>query len=868
MNNFYEDLILFYDNEKVEENYLKNRVKNFAYIKDRLIIFKLDFAKKLDMYKFFITYDKSAKYYNFKNYMYFIHNSEFWYKDKYDKNKNKFKNYCLKRMKVTPQMQRLNFVIKSKNFGKTNPNFMTNNKELNRKFTLGYFKNFIEQIFHLKKMNNEYITLYEDKYFKNIWKNKGNGISIFLETETGTIIEWNWTIEIRRNHPIKFFTNNKNIELLFDDGQIFDIGTIYSTWKNTWKKNNELPKEWYKINYKNKSKPLIKCKIIKIKKLDDEKNLLMLNELIYIIDDIHNKLIDPKFKWVWKILDSNGVDAGALTRQSFSIFAKELSENIFQKISDNCDYYNFKKNLYDTDYYKKYEKINFNDNEMIHFVGELFAVTLLRKTNIPISLDPIIYYILIKIFKEMHRNKQENQTFDISKINYKMNKDFINNYILSDTEDLIDLFLNDYLEVYDKDLIGEKCKHYHKLKSLLKMDEITWNSVIKTDTYNNFKDLNNLNIDYNKIRNIPKRISKIPCDEYSVKKWKSRKDNINFKNVEYTKELQNDYCKNKMNIFEIDYEKIGFNDENKLVKINDKIKIQTDSCLYISNKETKIKNKKINKFCSEDNFKTQRTQIINNTIKSNNKLISEKVKIYKINEREKYIKKYIITNILPGNRIDAISKFCTGFIKIIPENLIKYFADLSIRDLDFLITGEKSIDIDDFFKNLEFKFIITKNYNDKQKEQIEKIKTKIIDKLKYKIKENSMKNNKYLNLLNKLFTGSFNKPLSGFETSIKLRFVKIDYETIKNKYGLSQNPDIKKVLELKVDQITNIAACFGQVDLIYDFDIHDLIISNPNNIDNILNNDKSIKELLNQFDIKNIIKFPGVLDDNTPFNVQ
>ena len=131
-----------------------------------------------------------------------------------------------------------------------------------------------------------------------------------------------------------------------------------------------------------------------------------------------------------------------------------------------------------------------------------------------------------------------------------------------------------------------------------------------------------------------------------------------------------------------------------------------------------------------------------------------------------------------------------------------------------------------------------------------------------------MKNNKYLNLLNKLFTGSFNKPLSGFETSIKLRFVKIDYETIKNKYGLSQNPDIKKVLELKVDQITNIAACFGQVDLIYDFDIHDLIISNPNNIDNILNNDKSIKELLNQFDIKNIIKFPGVLDDNTPFNVQ
>jgi hypothetical protein len=852
LNNFYEKLN-YYPSPNHEDRALlhSNETRiNKAFFKDKLIIFNFNFANKFNLYKFLISYENGND--KYKNYYYITNNNELWTENIYYNKKDEFKNYCYKRMKLTPNIKKFNSEIRY--FGRQilNFNFRLLDSE---KFNLPFFKNFIEQIFELKNMKENFITIYEDKYFKNLWENKGEGFTIILKTENNKIIEWNWKIKVNQDNKLIFDQFEDESSLLFKNGNILNIEILYDNYIN----NSILNDETYILSYSNKTIPMVKCKIIKMKKLDDLKKKSMLNELIFSIDKFHKKIINPDYAWKWKILNSKGQDAGALKRQSFSVFANELSQFIFEPIYNNCDYYNFKADFFKTKYYKKYQDIKFNESNILNFVGSLFAVSLLRKTNIPISLDPFIYYILKQIFNVIYINLPTNE--EIKQIIEKYIKDEINK-IKNSPDYLKDVFINkflkDYLEIYDNELIGKECNHYYKLKNLVSLTQEDSEMLLKKYVNEDYRNENNLNIDYNKIINIPWKISDIPCDENSVKKWKSSEDNV------YSQNLANQFCKSKNKIYDIDYEKIGFDKENNLIKISDTIKVEANTCRNFKDRVLKVNGKETKKICAEDIFKINRRKEFNKIIREDSKKIQDKIKI---NDKYEYIKNYILNYILKGDRRLALIQFCIGFIEIIPNNLYKNFKDFSIRDYNYLITGEKIMTANDIIENLSFKYYLG-NYDTEKKEFIKQIQNKISEKIKNKIKDEGEKNVRYFNLFSKMMISSYNKPISGFEKMFEFSFKNFEKLNIKQKYGLDEIPNIEKILELNVDQIEEIHACFGEATLRYNFEIHDYLFSNKNeDIDTFINNDKSIQSLINQFSLENIIKFPGVIDDSMPFTI-
>jgi hypothetical protein len=727
-------------------------------------------------------------------------------------------------------------------------------------------KSILEQIFY--NINNaKIIDISSDEFYKDLWyMNKPDNTNILIEYMDQSREMLTITSE-GKFYPKDGFIHNR-----------FFIGDNFLNLKQLDKLVNEK-------NYKNKvytfSKSgisdvhILRFKILNIFDGGDDieikigiRKLLNLNNILSTYTNLV-KLNHLK----WSYVDSIGIDAGGPLRLSLLKISEEIGINIMEPIkykNNECLFYNFKKKK---DQINDIYKDGDDTSNFDVFLGKLFSKCLIFNYVMSINLDPLIYYIIIKSFNFINSNDLHNN-LDGSFFNrIDESKMIISSYIkdnLLATFSNLKEFLDIELEIYDENLLGSECRHYDYLINLAKMSKQDWGDFDEDDN-------ENLLVARESNGEI-KKIYPYPFDDSIMQTpltLKSEKNCFVESKEDDTKIKEPSLCNEK--------KFITFNklvDDDKEESKFKSVKIPAIIKLNFCNSKGK---------CQEHPAKPDRVKLKQSNFKLYNKL--------KKKAREPYIKKYnwddngkeekikdYFKYMLEGNRLNSISNFTWGFLYNIynisdrigrtsqyQQRFINNFEKLTVRDLDTLITGIREIQIDDFIKNM----IARKR--DSGIDIDSEYTLTIFEIIKNQIRKESQRDKHYLNLLHKVFLDSWNVPIGGFVSNLKLRFYPSNYKN-RQIMEITNKDDANKItitdIENTIDGITDIHSCFGQGD-VYTNDKYETLF-NDKLIDPTFNNmtekikfvekEGLVKDILKFFTLESMKKQTESLADN-PYNI-
>ena len=189
-----------------------------------------------------------------------------------------------------------------------------------------------------------------------------------------------------------------------------------------------------------------------------------------------------------------------------------------------------------------------------------------------------------------------------------------------------------------------------------------------------------------------------------------------------------------------------------------------------------------------------------------------------------------------------------------------------------MISGLREIDIDDFIKNM----IARKG--DSSTDIDSEYKLTIFEIIKNQIREESLKDKHYLNLLHRVFLDSWNVPIGGFVRNLKLKFYPSSYKNGQI-MEITSKDDPNKItisdIENTIDGITDIHSCFGTGD-VYTNDKYETLFNdklrNPEFNNNMTEKIKFVekeglvKDILKFFTLESMKKKTESFADN-PYNI-
>lgn len=798
---------------------------------------------------FYPLYKLLAKYNfpEFKDVMYTVNGGrDFMNLEKYFSVEKEFTRKCYKIYRKNPNVDEFNKTIRNLN-------------TTLRRYSIylpSVKKDIIKQIIYNTNFKN--IDLYNDEFYRDIWYQ--------TITDQNTIL-----IELSGDLRIKIVISDDS-KITYIEPQFININDLYfeknkpETIKHLNLLKNEIDYEGKEYYIQKNESSLIKFKIIHIlNKADNYRIYRKIQDEILNSKSMETFLEITKLNLLrWSYTDSVGIDEGGPNRLSIEKISEEIGNHLMEPIKFNekkCLFLNFKKNNAEIDL-KYGDKTN-----LYEFLGKLISKCLLTNNTISISLDPLIYFIIIKSFNYILNNEYVyNNVLEGKFFNKKEESTiFLNSMIRDDLLKNIDNYINFLdieLEIYDENLF-DKCIHYSYLKRLFKMNQQEYE-------FNNEDDDQNLLVERETTGEI-KRIYPYQFDDsfYRTPPYKSQKNCLVDGKNESGQDIKiknKDICKDEK--IEITYDKL-IEDESQVSKFKtEKTKaiIPLDFCGPLG-------------ICQEQPMKTIRMKLNSDNRKIYNKFkqaaYDKVTKKYNWNDdgKNKKIKDYF-EYMLDGDRLNSICSFTYGFLYNIfnlnsrigrkhryQEELLEKFKTLTVRDLDTLITGTKNISIDKFINNMIIKGDL---YDDPFSQHL-------FEEIKNKVRQESEKDKNYLNLLHKIFLDSWNVPISGFVLPLKLKF----YSTSNRRTDILRITGKNDYNDVTIEEINNIVvspteihSCFGSGD-VYVNDKTKILYNNTSSEEEkkrIFENDKLIKNNLDFFSLEKIKSYVSKFKDN-PYNV-